>query len=40
MIKDRDAINFMFDNDFEGFKNYLNEEYLDFGEGIVFNTEE
>lgn len=40
VISDSEAINFLIDNDLEGFKNYLAEdEYIDFGEPEVFDTE-
>lgn len=40
VVFDSEAINFMVENDIDGFKNYLaEEEYLDFGNPVVFDTE-
>ena len=40
-MTDREAINFMVDNDIDGFKNYLlEEEFLNFGEPEIFDSEE
>ena len=40
IISDSEAINFLVDNNLDGFKNYLaEEEYLDFGEPEVFKSE-
>ena len=41
VISDPLAINFLLDDDIDGFKEYLEyDEYLDFGEPKVFETEE
>ena len=41
VISDPLAINFLVDNDIVGFKEYLeSDEYLDFGDPEVFETEE
>lgn len=41
VVTDREAINFMVDNDIDGFKDYLSEEeFLNFGEPEIFNSEE
>ena len=41
VISDPLAINFLIDDDINGFKEYLeSDEYLDFGEPEVFETEE
>ena len=41
IVKDRTAINFIEDNDIDGFKNYLaDEEYLIFDEPVEFETEQ
>ena len=41
VITDPLAINFLVDADIDGFKEYLeSDEYLDFGESEVFETEE
>ena len=40
VINDPLAINFLVDDDIDGFKEYLeSDEYLDFGEPEVFDTE-
>ena len=41
VISDPLAINFLVDDDIDGFKEYLeSDEYLDFGEPEVFETEQ
>lgn len=41
VISDSEAINYIVDNDIEGFKNYLaEEEYIRFDDPEVFNSEQ
>ena len=41
IVKDRTAIDFIEDNDIDGFKNYLaDEEYLMFDEPVEFESEQ
>ena len=40
VIRDKNSIDFMIENDIDGFKNYLaEEEFLDFDEPEIFETE-
>ena len=41
VVTDQEAINFMVENDIDGFKDYLSEEeFLNFGDPEIFDSEE